>query len=289
VNLTAENTAIVLDSTADFTDEARRFSNWRVVPLYVRFGDESYRDYVDLGPDEFYARLRASPVTPTTSQPTPGDFAATYEGLAGYARILSLHIAATLSGTFQSAATAAASLGSDRIRTIDTGTVSAAIAMLALAVQRRLESGTTDEEVDALVARFAETHGIRFTVDTLEFLQRGGRIGRARAMAGTLLNVKPILAVRGGEVLPVKRVRGSQKALAELVDELAAGSEDAPSLRLGIAHAEAIDRARALEALVRERRPHARLEVLASLGAVVGAHAGPGTVAVVWFDDPSVG
>jgi DegV family protein with EDD domain len=286
VNLTAENTAIVLDSTADFTDDARRFPNWRVVPLYVRFGDESYRDYVDLGPEEFYARLRTSPVTPTTSQPTPGDFAATYEGLGAYERILSLHIAATLSGTFQSAATAAASVGGDRIRTIDTTTVSAAIAMLALAVQRRLESGTTDEEVDALVARFAELHGIRFTVDTLEFLQRGGRIGRARAMAGTLLNVKPILAIHGGEVLPVKRVRGSHKALEMLADELAAGSSDAPSLQVGIAHAEAGERARALEVLVRERRPQSQLVVLTSLGAVVGAHAGPGTVGLFWFDDP---
>jgi DegV family protein with EDD domain len=285
VKLTPSNTAIVLDSTADFTDEARRFPNWRVVPLYVLFGEESHRDYVDLGPEEFYARLRTSPVTPTTSQPTPADFAATYEGLRGYERILSLHIASTLSGTLQSAESAAASLDDERVRTIDTTTVSAAVAILALAIQRRLDVGTSDEEIDALVARFRETHGLLFTVDTLEFLQRGGRIGRARAMAGTLLNVKPILAIRGGEVIPVKRIRGSHKALEVLAEEFAAVTEDTPGLRVGFAHAEAVERARTLETLVRERRPQAMTEVETTLGAVVGAHAGPGAVGLFWFAD----
>jgi len=286
VNLTAANTAIVLDSTADYTAEARRFPNWRVVPLYVRVGDESYRDYVDLGPEEFYDRLRTATTTPTTSQPTPGDFAATYEGLAEhYERVLSLHIAAKLSGTFESATRAAETIAGGKIRTIDTETASAALAMLALAIQRRLEVGTTDADVDALVARYKSDHGLLFTVETLEFLQRGGRIGRARAMAGTLLNVKPILSIREGEVVPVKRVRGSQKALDEIVAELVESTVDSPTLRIGIAHADARDRADALEALVRAQRPQAQIEVVTSLGAVVGAHAGPGTVGFFWFDD----
>src|SRR3954468_17752023 len=138
MNLTAENTAIVVDSTADFPEAPERFPNWRVVPLYVRFGDESYRDYVELSPHEFYERLRAAPETPTTSQPTPGDFLATYEELAGYERILSLHIASSLSGTHQSAGTAAQQLGDGRVRTIDSQSASVAIAMLGLAIQRRL-------------------------------------------------------------------------------------------------------------------------------------------------------
>jgi DegV family protein with EDD domain len=286
MNLDAANTAIVLDSTADYTEEARRFPNWRVVPLYVRFGDESYRDYVDLGPDQFYARLRTATATPTTSQPTPGDFLATYEGLAGhYQRILSLHIAARLSGTFESATTAGTMLGGDAVRTIDTESASAAIAILALAVQRRLDAGTTDDQIDALVARYKAGHGLVFMVETLEFLQRGGRIGRARAMAGTLLNVKPILSIREGEVVPVKRVRGSQKALEEIVKEMVEATEDTPALRIGIAHAEAPDRAATLETMVRERRPRAQIEVVTNLGAVLGAHAGPGTVGFFWFDD----
>ena len=285
MNLTAENTAIVLDSTADYTDDARAHRNWRVVPLYVRFGDESFRDYVDLAPSDFYARLRTATVTPTTSQPTPRDFMATYEGLTGYDRVFSLHISGKLSGTVQSAQTAAAE-APDRVRVIDTDSVSATIALLALALQRRLVRGTTDEEIDALVERFRREYGILFTVDTLEFLRRGGRIGRARHMAGQLLNVKPILAIREGEVLPEKRVRGSQKALETIVELLVERTPDRPGLRIGIGHADASGRADALAALAREARPNATFEVLTSLGAVVGAHAGPGTVGFFWFDDP---
>ena len=285
MNLTAENTAIVLDSTADLPDAAERFPNWRVVPLYVRFGDESLRDGVDIDAAAFYTRLRESSVFPTTSQPTPGDFLACYEELGAYERIFSLHVSASVSGTFASAETAAAELGDGRVRAIDTETASASIAMLALAIQRRLERGTNDEEIDALVSRYLQERGLLFTVDTLEFLQRGGRIGKAAAFAGTLLHVKPILSIRDGEVEPVKRVRGERKAFAELAAALENETRDEPAFRLGVAHAAAPERAAELEALVRERRPRAELELVVALGAVIGAHAGPGTLALFWFRD----
>ncbi|MFL6011594.1 MAG: DegV family protein [Gaiellaceae bacterium] len=283
MQLTAENTAIVLDSTADFPEAPKRFPNWRVVPLYVLFGDESYRDYVELAPAEFYARLRTADQLPTTSQPTPGDFLRTYEELAGYDRIYSLHLSAVLSGTYQSAATAATELG-DKVRTVDSESASAAIAMLGLAVQRRLEAGTTDEEIDELVRRFRETARLIFTVDTLEFLRRGGRIGRASAWAGQLLHVKPLLTIKR-EVVPLKRVRGNQKAMQEFVAEFTATTHDAPTLKVGIAHADAPERAAQLQKMVRHERPQAEIEVVTTLGAVVGTHAGPGTVGFFWFDD----
>jgi DegV family protein with EDD domain len=283
VELTAENTAIVLDSTADFPEASARFANWRVVPLYVIFGDESYRDYVELTPAEFYARLRTSEQLPTTSQPTPGDFLAAYEELAGYDRIYSLHISSTLSGTYRSATTAAAEIG-DKIRTVDSESASAAIAMLGLAIQRRLERGTTDEEVEALIARYREQAHLIFTVDTLEFLRRGGRIGRASAWAGQLLHVKPILTIER-EVVPLKRVRGNQKAMQEFVSAFTSTTHDVPTLEVGIAHADAPERARALEKMVHAERPQAEIEVVTTLGAVVGTHAGPGTVGFFWFDD----
>jgi DegV family protein with EDD domain len=285
VKLTTSNTAIVLDSTADFPEAHERFSNWRVVPLYVRFGEQSYRDYVDLGPDEFYSRLADAPEPPRTAAPAPGDFAAVYEELTGrYERVLSLQLAATLSGTFASASTGAEQF--DSVRVIDTGTVSAAITMLALGVQRRLDRGTSDEEVDGLVERYRREHRLLFTLDTLEYLARGGRIGRAAAFAGSLLSVKPILSIRDGEVVPLKRVRGTQKALDEFRAVLVAESADVPSLRVGVAHAAAPERLAALESVIREARPQATLEVATSLGAVVGTHAGPGTVGLFWFDDP---
>jgi DegV family protein with EDD domain len=286
VRLTVENTAIVLDSTADFPEARERFANWRMVPLYVRFGEQSFRDYVDLAPDGFYERLVGASELPTTSQPAPGDFAAVYEELAPhYERILSLQLSSTLSGTLGSARAAAAAVG-EQVRVIDTRTVSAAVAMLGFAIQRRLERGTTDEEVDAVVERYLAGHELLFTVDTLEYLARGGRIGRAAAFAGGLLNVKPILTIRDGEVVPLKRVRGSQKAFDEFAALLDAGSADAPTLRVGVAHAAAPDRLERLEELVRRVRPKAQLEVATSLGAVVGTHAGPGTVGLFWFDDP---
>ena len=285
MDLTAANTAIVLDSTADFPDVPERFPNWRVVPLYVRFGTESFRDYVELGPDEFYRRLRAAETTPTTSQPTPGDFLAAYEELGSYERVFSVHIAGRLSGTVESARSAAAQLGDDRVRVIDSETASAAIAMLGLAIQRRLARGTSDEEIDRLVDRYRRDARLLFTVETLEFLARGGRIGRARAWAGELLNVKPILTIEGGEVVPVKRVRGNRKAFMEFVQAFESGSSSSRGLRVGIAHADAPGRAEALKELVRRTRPHAQLEHVATLGPVLGAHAGPGTVGFFWFAD----
>jgi DegV family protein with EDD domain len=283
VQLTTQNTAIVLDSTADFPEAPQRFPNWRVVPLYVLFGDQSYRDYVELAPEEFYARLRTAEQLPTTSQPTPGDFLQTYEELAQYERIYSLHISATLSGTYQSATTAAGELG-DKVRTVDSESASAAIAMLGLAIQRRLEQGTTDETIETLVRRYRERAGLIFTVDTLEFLRRGGRIGRASAWAGQLLHVKPILTIKR-EVIPVKRVRGNQKAMQEFVSEFTSTTRDAPTLRIGIAHADAPERATQLQKMVRHERPQAQIDVITTLGAVVGTHAGPGTVGFFWFDD----
>jgi DegV family protein with EDD domain len=285
VRLTAQNTAIVLDSTADLPDAAERFPNWRVVPLYVRFGDESFRDGIDIDTAQFYGRLREGSVFPTTSQPTPGDLVACYRELGAYERIFSLHVSGLVSGTFASAETAAAELGDGRVRAIDTETASASIAMLALAIQRRLDRGTTDEEIDALVERYRRERGLLFTVDTLEFLARGGRIGKAAAFAGTLLHVKPILSIRDGEVVPVKRVRGERKAFAELAAALETETRDEPASRLAVAHAAVPERAAELEALVREKRPHAELELVVTLGAVIGAHAGPGTLALFWFRD----
>jgi DegV family protein with EDD domain len=288
VPLSPENTAIVLDSTADFPQARQRFANWRVVPLYVRFGDQSFRDYVDLGPADFYERLRTSPVSPTTSQPTPGDFLVVYEALGRrYERVFSLHIGGGFSGTVESARVAAAELGGERVRVVDTRTASVAITMLAFAIQRLLDAGTTDEAVDDLVERYRRGARLIFTLDTLEYLARGGRIGRAQAWAGGLLHVKPILTIEDGEVRPVKRVRGNRKAFEEFVRAFESGSRDTDALRIGIAHADAPTRADALKEMVRRTRPRAQLELVTSLGPVVGTHAGPGTVGFFWYEDDS--
>ena len=157
--------------------------------------------------------------------------------------------------------------------------------MLALAIQRRLEAGTTDEEIDDLVTRYQREHKLLFTVNTLEYLAKGGRIGRAAALAGTMLNIKPILTIRDGEVVPLKKVRGAAKAFDEFRQLFEQTTTDSPRLKVGIAHAAAPERMEALRTMVRDLRPQAQIEVETQLGAVIGTHAGPGTVGFFWFED----
>lgn len=285
MRLTADSTAVVLDSTADLPDPGARHSNWRLVPLYVRFGDETFRDYVDLSPEEFYARLRAGGEPPKTSQPTPADFEQLFDSLEDYDRVVCLLVSSRVSGTIETASMVAASRADDRIRVVDTRSVSAGVVLLADAVQRRLEHGTTDDEVDALVERFRAEARLIFTLGTLEYLVRGGRVGKAAGLAGQLLKVKPILAIEDGEVVPLRRVRGRTKALAEFERLFAEGSRDSENLHVALAHAEARPEMDELARRVRASRPRGSLDVETTLGPVVGTHAGPGTLGLFWFED----
>jgi DegV family protein with EDD domain len=157
--------------------------------------------------------------------------------------------------------------------------------MLAHAIQRRLARGTTDEEISALVDRFHANCEVLFTVETLEYLQRGGRIGKAQAVAGSLLNLRPVLSVDDGEVVAVARVRGKQKSLAEFERRFAEATADGPGLRVAVAHANAEEWVGTLSELVWRVRPKAEVEFTSTLGAVVGTHAGPGAVGFFWFQD----
>jgi len=171
------------------------------------------------------------------------------------------------------------------VRAVDSKTASLAIAMLAHAIQRRLARGTTDVELAALIERFQRDNTVVFTLETLEYLQRGGRIGRAAALAGSLLNVRPILSVSDGEVVAVARVRGRKKAVAEFERRFAGETDDRPGLRVAIAHGDAPEWVGTLSELVSRVRPKAELEFTATLGAVVSTHTGPGAVGFFWFQD----
>jgi DegV family protein with EDD domain len=285
VQLTATNTAVVLDSTADLARPGERHANWHLVPLYVRFGDETLRDYVDLTPEDFYARLRASSEQPKTSQPTPGDFEELFRRLAEYERVLCLLVSSRVSGTYETARMVADATAPERVVVVDTRSVSAGSVILADAVQRRLDRGATDEEIAALVDRFRAEARIIFTLETLEYLVRGGRVGKAAGLAGQLLNVKPILAITDGEVVPLKRVRGRAKALAEFERLFVEGTDDEPGLHVALAHAEARAEMDELARRIRAARPNASLDVETTLGPVVGTHAGPGTLGLFWFRD----
>jgi DegV family protein with EDD domain len=285
VRLSAENTALVLDSTCDYPDARERHANWRVVPLYVRFGDETFREYVDISTDEFYRRLRSSAEPPRSSQPTPADFAAAYEELGEYEAIVCVLLSGRLSGTLESARLGAESAGDDRVTVIDSGVTCGGTVILADAIQRRLERGTTMEEIDGLVERFRRTRGLLFTVETLEYLVRGGRVGKAAGLAGQLLSVKPILHFDDGEVAPLKRVRGRAKALAEFERLFLEATEDSPDLHVGVGHAAARADADALVSRLQAGRPNASFDLLVTLGPVIGTHGGPGTLGLFWFQD----
>ena len=290
--LTRANTAIVLDSTSDYREEdARaRYPNLRVVPLGITFeteaGEESFRDHLDIHGHAFYEKLRQGPAK--TNAPFPGDYEAVYADLLrDYERIYSLHLSEKLSATFTNARLQAGEMAPDRIRVVDAETASLAVALLAQAIERRLARGTTDVELEHLIARFKATNGVVFTVGTLEYLRRGGRIGGAQALMGSLLSVKPILSVADGVIHPIGRVRGRKKALAEFARVFREATDDAPGLRIAIAHADAPEWIDDIKAIVAAERPHADPEVLvAELGAAVGTHAGPGSVGFFWFADP---
>jgi DegV family protein with EDD domain len=285
MQLSADSTAIVLDSTADLPDAQDRHPSWRVVPLYIQLGGETYRDHVELEAGEFYRRLRSPGATASTSQPTPGDFEQVFRSLEAYRRIFCVTVSAKLSGTHESACRAAEVLGDGKVVVLDSASASAGEVILAGAIQRRLERGTDDNEIEGVVERFRRDAGLLFTVDTLDYLVRGGRVGKAAGLAGNLLNVKPILTIRDGEVEPVKRVRGRAKAFAEFEARLAAGTEDDPAWHVAVAHADAEADAQKVVEMVGRVRPRATLDVVTALGPVVGAHAGPGTLGIFWFRD----
>src|SRR4029079_5693948 len=240
--LTAERCAIVLDSTSDLPDCRERHANMRMVPLTVRFGDEELLDYEEISPQRFYERLASDPQPPRTAAPPPERFAACYRELlevVGYEHVISLHLSEELSATVSSARLAADAYG-DRVTVIDTRTVSIALALAALGIARELEAGPC--ELDALSAEAESFHRrsrLVFAFETLEFLQRNGRIGRGQALVGGLLGVRPLLTPVDGEVEPLRRVRGHARLLAELERLVCEETRPDERLRVGVAHAQA--------------------------------------------------
>jgi DegV family protein with EDD domain len=286
------DTAVVIDSTADLPDFADRFANLRMVPLLVRFGDEpDLRDHVDIDADAFYARLALASEPPRTSAPSPQAFADCYQELLDgpYEHVVSVHLSGKLSATVQSARLAAEPLGG-RVTVIDTGSASAGTALCALGIERLLALGaSTIADIVAYGDRFARTAHCVFSVETLDYLLRGGRIGRAQALVGGLLGVRPILGLVDGEVEALARVRGASKVRAAMLEMI---ERDAPAegeVRVAIAHAQASEQAAALASAIVELRPAATIELIVPLGPVVGTYGGPGTLGLIWVAEAGPG
>jgi DegV family protein with EDD domain len=275
--VTARGVAIVTDSTADLPPALASARGITVVPLTLHLDGQSLLDGVDITPGEFYRRLPTATTHPTTSQPSPGRFAETYTALLqNHDSILSIHISEKLSGTFDSARQAAAMTDPKRIRVIDSGVASMSLGLITLVASTLSARSADAEAIEAKVLAMKPHLQTYFSVATLEFLRRGGRIGRANALVGSVLQVKPVLCISDGLVTPLERVRTFERALARII-ELTRELDRGKGVCIIVGHADAEADA---ERVARELKPIADTLMIQPLGPVVGAHAGPGVVGV---------
>jgi len=283
---------VVTDSTCDLPPALVRENGISVVPLTVHFGDKVFRDRVDLQPGEFYRLLAEGGEHPSSNPPRVKTFARGYGELAEGGDLVSLHISAELSKTVEAAREAAGvelgKLGSrpggeaPRIEVIDSRSVGLGLGMLALFASRMAARGLGAAEIARHIRAMVPRVGLLFVVDTLDYLARGGRIGRAKALVGNLLGIKPILGVEEGEVVQVDKVRGGRGAHARIAELMAERVEASRPVAVGIAHAAAPVWADRLRQLLEERFEISE-HFLGEIGPVVGTHVGPGAVGAIFF------
>lgn len=273
---------IVTDSTADLPTKFISQYDIEVVPLNVHFGEEVYKDGVDIWSEEFYNKLRNEPLLPNTSQPAPGDFLKVYQKIAKQGdTIISIHISREMSGTADSAKLAAEMMGSDyRIYIVDSKHVTLSLGVLVLQAAKAAQNGESAEAILAKLDKWKKEISIFFTLKSLEFLQRTGRIGKASVLMGSLLNIKPVLSIEGGLIVPLQKVRGNFTKVAEILVEHAVSRYGAQPLCLGIIHTESDDDLGVLESLVKKNL-NIKEMVTNLAGPVVETHVGPNAVGIV--------
>lgn len=284
---------IVTDSTSDLPPEVARANGIHVVPVLVLFGDRAYHDGVDLKARELYELLEKGPVHPRTNLTPKADFQDVYRSLAPRKDVISLHVSEKLSQTVVHARQAAEEGlpeyqkqrgESERVvlRVVDSRNVSLGLGMMTLFASRMARRGLEPEAVVERLETMRDRMRVLFVVDTLEYLARGGRIGKARALVGNLLGIKPILGVVDGEIVPVDKVRGGRAAHPRLIELLQERVEPGKPVMVAIAHAKAPVWADRVRGLI-EKSFQAREILMGEMGPVVATNAGPGTVGVAVF------
>jgi len=277
--------AIVTDSSPYIPDEIIQENKIHVVPLTVIWGEENYYDGVDITPVEFYERLDKAKVMPSTSQPSVADFEVLFRKLhqEGY-DILAVLISEDLSGTISSATQAKKLLPDANIEIVNSETLVMALGFQVLAAARAANQGASLDECKRLAEDAKNRCGVVFVLDTLEFLHRGGRIGTAKRFMGTLLNVKPVLAIENGVIVPLDSVRTQKKALATIIDLIEERTKGKKNIRLATLHANCPELARSVLDEAAQRIPNVE-SVFSELSPVVGTHAGPGAVGLAYMYD----
>ena len=274
---------IVTDSSADLPADLVQQHGITVLPCYVLVDDQTFKDGVEIKPDDFYRRLQADGRFPTTAQPTVADFQEVYRGLAGQGdQVLSIHVSGKLSGTLNSAEQAKASLDGEEIEIVDSQLASIPLGLAVLAAATTASEGGSLQEVAEKVRQGLGLHHGLFALDTLEYLHKGGRIGKARAFMGSVLHVKPILRLQDGEAHPVERPRNRERAMRRLV-ELA--SELAPVRRLAVIHSTDPDRMATLKRDLTGLLPADQI-IEARFGSTLGTYIGPDALGVAVTQEP---
>ena len=209
---------VVTDSTADIPKELIDKYGIEIVPLTVRLGNKMFRDYYDMSPPQFFQMLKETNDFPQTSQPSVDEFTQTYKKIGDKDDIVSIHISMDMSKTAQSASVALQQRANTKVTIIDSRTVSIGLGLITLEAAKAAKDGADIKDVLSLVEEMKSRTKVYFSVDNLDFLQKGGRIGRAQGFLGTMLKIKPLLAVRDGFVSPVERVRGSNRLINRMVE-----------------------------------------------------------------------
>jgi DegV family protein with EDD domain len=280
--------AVVTDSTAYLPEDLVGKYGIEVVPLYVVLAGRSGREGREIGPQDVARALSTRGQQVSTSRPTPGDFVAAYRRCLdrGNDRVVSVHLSAELSGTWDAARLAAAQVGEHVVTVLDSRSTAMGTGFAVLAAARAAAEGAGAEEVADVARATAEATRTYFVVDTLEHLRRGGRIGAAAAVLGSALAVKPVLHMVDGQVVPLEKVRTSGRALNRLVQRAVETAGEGPA-SIAVHHLAARERADRLAAELHERLPNLRELHVSELGAAIGAHVGPGSLGVVVLPAPA--
>lgn len=276
---------IVTDSTADLTKELYEQLDVTPVPLTIHLGERTWRDFYDIDMDEFYSLLLRSNEVPRTSQPSPQDF---INAFTPYAKkkepILSIHISSRLSGTYQSAHLARNHFPEARIEVVDSRQASLGLGQIILLLIEKMAKGAQFDEVVQAARHLADRAETYFSVDSLQYLQRGGRIGKAQALVGTLMKIKPLMRLVEGEVQPVEKIRTTERLLNRFVELVEKRAAEGPNLRYSLAESDNGDLVDGL--LERLQKVKSAAPVYrAKIGGVVASHAGPGTIGVTFVQD----
>ena len=275
---------IVTDSTADIPQEMLKEYDISSVPLKIIFGEESFRENIDIQQQEFYEKLVTYDGVPHTSQPSPGEFCDLYRELtADGSAVISIHISSHMSGTIQSARLAASMLENGDITVIDSKLVAYALGCVVVAAAKAAKAGKGKAEIFEIIQLMIEQVNTYFVVDTLEYLAKNGRIGKAAAFLGSMLNIKPVLTIEDGLIAPFEKVRSKSKALELLIRSAKNYAEKHGEISCFVFHANCYDEAINFKQKLLQELNGGEVFLMGNIGTVVGTHAGPGTIVIYFY------